>query len=472
MRTATVAATVLTLFGSLAPLAGAAPEPAPLVLVFDASGSMWGQVGGEAKIVGARRVIGELGDRLADGTPTALVAYGHRRDSDCADIETVLPPAPLDRAALRRKVDQLAPKGKTPLTAAVEKAFALAPADATVVLVTDGLENCGGDPCGVVRAARAGGGRFVFHVVGFDVAKEDVSSLECAAQAGGGLYLPAADAGELARALEAAVARPAAVLAGALVVRATRNGALQDITIDVTPEGGGPDLTARTYSRAETNPRAIPLADGRYRLRVRPIGIEGAAEREEKIEIVDGGRVERAFDYSTGQVAIGATRNGALSDVTYQIFAAGDRRRAVATGRTYREASSNPARATIPAGKYEVVLTAIEIAGRPQAELPPIVVAPESEVAVAHEFSSGGLAVRVVRGETLIDAVVAVRAAGKTVGQGRTYLAATSNPVRFTLQPGDYTVEVSEIRGAKRSLAVAIVAGAETDREIDLATSD
>ncbi len=303
-------------------------------------------------------------------------------------------------------------------------------------------------------------------------AKEDVSSLECAAQAGGGLYLAAADAGELAHALDAAVARPAATPAGTLVVRATRNGALQDVAILVTPEGGGPDLTARTYSRAETNPRAIPLADGRYRLRVRPVGIEGAADREEKIEIVDGGRVERVFDYSTGQVAIGATRNGALSDVTYQIFAAGDRKRAVATGRTYRTASSNPARATIPAGKYEVVLTAIEIGGRPHADLPPIVVAPASEVAVAHDFSSGGLAVRVVRGETLVDAVVAVRTAGKTVDQGRTYLAATSNPVRFTLQPGEYTIEVNEIRGAKRSLTVAIAAGADTDRQIDLESRD
>ncbi len=91
---------------------------------------------------------------------------------------------------------------------------------------------------------------------------------------------------------------------------------------------------------------------------------------------------------------------------------------------------------------------------------------------MAHDFSSGNLAVRVVRGETLVDAVVAVRAAGKTVDQGRTYIAATSNPVRFTLQPGEYAIEVSEIRGAKRSFAVTIVAGADTERQIDLASSD
>ena len=445
---------------------------APLVLVFDVSGSMWGQVGGETKIVGARRVIGELGDRLADGTPTALVAYGHRREGDCADIETVLPLAPLDRAALRRAVDRLAPKGKTPLTAAVEQAFVAAPSGATVVLVTDGLETCGGDLCGAVRAARARGGSLVFHVVGFDVAKEDVSSLECAAQVGGGLYLPAADASELARALDRAVAQPASAPTGAFVVRATRNGALQDVLVLVTPEGGGVDLTARTYAKAETNPRLIPLADGTYRVRVRPVGIEGAVEREERITIVDGGRVERAYDYSTGRVAIGATRNGALSDVTYQIFAPGDRERAVATGRTYRTATSNPARATVPAGEYDIVLTAIEIGGKPTVELPRVVVPPNGEAAVTHEFASGSLAVRVARGDALVDAVVAVSARGKAVDQGRTYKSASSNPVRFTLAPGEYAVEVSEIRGEKRRFTLTVAGGAEVERRIDLATAD
>lgn len=134
--------------------------------------------------------------------------------------------------------------------------------------------------------------------------------------------------------------------------------------------------------------------------------------------------------------------------------------------------SSNAARATILAGNYEVVLTAIEIVGRPHFELPPIVVAPENEVVMAHDSSSGGLAVGVVRGEAVADAVVAVRAAGKTIDQRRTYLATTSNPVGFTLQTGEYTVVGNEIRGAKRSLTVAIAAGADSERQIALASSD
>ena len=63
--------------------------PAGLVLVLDASGSMWGQIEGKNKIVIAREVMGGLIDGLADDQEVGLVAYGHRREGDCADIELV-----------------------------------------------------------------------------------------------------------------------------------------------------------------------------------------------------------------------------------------------------------------------------------------------------------------------------------------------------------------------------------------------
>ncbi|NNK61925.1 MAG: hypothetical protein HKO98_01855, partial [Gemmatimonadetes bacterium] len=52
---------------------------------------------------------------------------------------------------------------------------------ASIILVSDGLDTCGGDPCGAVREAKQMGLDFRLHVVGFDVAGEDVSQLECAA---------------------------------------------------------------------------------------------------------------------------------------------------------------------------------------------------------------------------------------------------------------------------------------------------
>jgi Ca-activated chloride channel family protein len=52
---------VLIALTLLAPLpAAAAGEAGTVMLVFDASGSMWGQIGGTAKIEIAREVIGDL----------------------------------------------------------------------------------------------------------------------------------------------------------------------------------------------------------------------------------------------------------------------------------------------------------------------------------------------------------------------------------------------------------------------------
>ncbi|MBZ0088822.1 MAG: hypothetical protein K8H90_00425, partial [Thermoanaerobaculia bacterium] len=255
---------------------------------------------------------------------------------------------------------------------------------------------------------------------------------------------------------------------GALVVRATRNGTLQDVAVRVTPLAGGIDLTGRTYASPDTNPRAIPLADGKYRVKVLAVGVDGAAERTFEIEIAAGAIVEREVDYSTGTIRIGATRNGALSDVTWQLFAPGDRKRAVVTGRTYRDAKSNPAKATLPSGDYELVLTAIEIGGKPKHEAGRVTIAPNGESAAAHEFASGELVLRVARGATLVDATVTVRSGGREVDRGRSYRDPNSNPIRFTLLPGSYEVEVVEIRGAKRELAVEIAAGAVVERELDL----
>ena len=80
---------------------------------------------------------------------------------------------------------------------------------ATVVLVSDGLETCGGDPCQATRDAKAVGVDFVVHVVGFAVGEGDVSQLECIAQEGEGLSFSARNASELGAAFAQVVATPA-----------------------------------------------------------------------------------------------------------------------------------------------------------------------------------------------------------------------------------------------------------------------
>ncbi len=471
--TALALAAIVTGFALLGPGAAAQENAAaPLLLILDASGSMWGQIEGENKIVIARRVLGGLVDGLQDGSEVGVVAYGHRREGDCEDIETVVPIGALDKTALKAKVDGLNPKGKTPITRAVQQAFDSLrgrPGGATVVLVSDGLETCGGDPCAAVRAAKEQGIDFRLHVVGFDVAGEDVSQLECAAQAGEGLFLSAESADELAGALDTAVAMAPTVPAGRLSVQAIADGALQDAAVLVTEVATGDEAGAgRTYGSPDTNPRLIPLPDGRFRVEVQAVGIRGDVTRVFEVEIADGSQVERIVDYSTGELSIGTTRNGELTDAVYRVRVPGSGEE-VATGRTYAAARSNPARVRIVAGNYEVSVGSVEISGGPEHSLGEVAVDPGGSAAVFHDWPSGTLKLGAARGGELVDAtlnLVSVES-GKPVAQGRTYTSPRSNPKTFVLLPGDYRVQVNEIRGARRELTVTEPAGETVELMVD-----
>ena len=110
------------------------------------------------------------------------------------------PIGPVDPKEVAQIVDAISPKGKTPLTAAVRKAadeLRYEENRATVILVSDGEETCGGDPCAVARELEAAGIDFTVHVVGFDLTDEETENLRCMAESTGGRLLKADNAHEL-----------------------------------------------------------------------------------------------------------------------------------------------------------------------------------------------------------------------------------------------------------------------------------
>lgn len=188
---------------SLGALAAPMPEA---MFILDASGSMRGAAGAETKIAAAKAVLAQVVPAVAPEVKLGLAAYGHRRPDDCADIEILVPPGTEDRAAVLARIAAMQPTGMTPISAAVTQVADLLKgraAETTIVLVSDGQETCGGDPCATVQALKAAGVKFVMHVVGFDVTAEDKAQLACIAEAGGGKYFGAADAAALLAALQA-----------------------------------------------------------------------------------------------------------------------------------------------------------------------------------------------------------------------------------------------------------------------------
>ncbi|MEJ2588072.1 MAG: VWA domain-containing protein, partial [Deltaproteobacteria bacterium] len=160
------AALALILFIPLSALGG---EKSLIVYILDGSGSMWGRVDGKIKIQAAKEVMSTLIAETPEGIECGVMVYGHRKKGDCSDIEMMVPIGPLDKTSAVSKISGITPKGKTPISdsisMAVDKLKGMEAAS-TIVLVSDGIETCGKDPCDVVKQFKKSGINFVMHVVG------------------------------------------------------------------------------------------------------------------------------------------------------------------------------------------------------------------------------------------------------------------------------------------------------------------
>lgn len=193
----------------LSPPAAAADRT---IVILDASGSMWGQIGGKAKIEIARETLATVLKTVPADTELGLMVYGHREKGSCSDIELAVPPKKGSASEILAFAKKISPKGKTPLSEAVKEAaeaLKYTEEKATVVLVTDGLETCEADPCALASELKQKGVDFTAHVVGFGLTKDEGRQVACLAENTGGKYFDAANAAELASALaETFVAKP------------------------------------------------------------------------------------------------------------------------------------------------------------------------------------------------------------------------------------------------------------------------
>ncbi len=199
-------------------------------IVVDASRSMWGRMYGEPKMVVAKEILQDVSDWFSDDLNLALRAYGSTSPSDnndCADSTLLVSFGEASREPIRRAIAGLSPLGQTPIAYALNQAasdFGSLQKDRAIVLVTDGIESCGGDPVQAARELRQQD--IMVHVVGFglgNAADEDAASLQAVADASGGRYVTASSAEQLKEALALTVATSFRVIKGSTEIA---NGSL------------------------------------------------------------------------------------------------------------------------------------------------------------------------------------------------------------------------------------------------------
>ncbi|CAN5246868.1 hypothetical protein BH23ACT9_BH23ACT9_10650 [soil metagenome] len=202
------------------------------LFVLDASGSMVGSAGGgQTKMEAAKDALVEYVTVTPEFVDLGLVVYGHRgdntqsgREESCAGIETFAEIGELTHGTVEQVVAGFQPTGWTPVAASLEAAGPLLQAAAAddeaaglegvtnrVILISDGIETCGGDPVAAAQGLVDLGISVVVDVIGFDVPTDEREALMQVAELTGGVYRDAATGDALREVLAEYDAQQAAV---------------------------------------------------------------------------------------------------------------------------------------------------------------------------------------------------------------------------------------------------------------------
>jgi Ca-activated chloride channel family protein len=174
------------------------PEGRSVLLILDASYSMLRTVSrtGPTRFVVAREALNSVVDRFPREGHLALRLYGsqsHIFRENCEDTVLAVPfgPASKNAALIKLTLAQSHARGLTPIALALEHAagdFDATYLDKRIVVVTDGADSCGGDPCATALKMSVEG--FVIDTVGFLLNEAPARrQLQCMAQVTKGTYI-------------------------------------------------------------------------------------------------------------------------------------------------------------------------------------------------------------------------------------------------------------------------------------------
>lgn len=139
----------------------APPAKTRLLFVLDASGSMLAPWERGTRMDVAKKLLANLVDSLQhnDQLELGLRVYGHtspRQKNDCQDSKLEVGFSAGNHQDIIQTLQTLQPQGNTPLAYSLEQAANDFPVSNQyrniLILITDGLESCGGDPCAVSLA--------------------------------------------------------------------------------------------------------------------------------------------------------------------------------------------------------------------------------------------------------------------------------------------------------------------------------
>ncbi len=164
------------------------PPITRILFILDASNSMMGKWEKDIKINIAKKTLINFIDSLElnPRVQLALRVYGHQSyvpPQDCNDTKLEVPFGPRSASVIRQRLKNIECRGTTPIANSLRLAARDFPpcekCRNVIILITDGLEACNGDPCAVSNDLQAQGIILKPFIIGIGVDENFKKSFEC-----------------------------------------------------------------------------------------------------------------------------------------------------------------------------------------------------------------------------------------------------------------------------------------------------
>lgn len=159
-----------------------------ILFVLDGSQSMLTRWETSTKMEIAQQLLTNMVDSVKDinGVEMGLRVYGHQKPvppQDCSDTKLEVPFTANNATKIKNKLFAIKPKGTTPIAHSLELSANDFPECTDcrniVILITDGIESCDGDPCAVSLKLQKEGIILKPFVIGIGLDEEFKQSFEC-----------------------------------------------------------------------------------------------------------------------------------------------------------------------------------------------------------------------------------------------------------------------------------------------------
>lgn len=164
------------------------PKETRILFILDGSGSMLAKWEGNSRINIAKEVLSEMIDSLGanDRVQVGLRVYGHQFDKkhqNCEDTKLEVGFSANNHEKIKERLNRIIPKGVTPIAQTLLKAANDFSSDSryrnVIIIITDGIESCGGDPCEVSKTLQRKNIFLQPFIIGIGMEQKDVNQFKC-----------------------------------------------------------------------------------------------------------------------------------------------------------------------------------------------------------------------------------------------------------------------------------------------------